>query len=85
MRSRLRSRSQASSAATPALLAASAARPQVIILANRPLARPPVPTAPVVFLDPDSCNDGGPLDHLILHWLAHCQPPAASGRGEHGV
>jgi hypothetical protein len=57
----------------------SAARPQVIILANRPLTRPPVPTDPVVFLDPDSCSDGGPLDHLILHWLAHCQPPVTAG------
>lgn len=53
----------------------SAARPQVIILANRPLTRHPVPSDPVVFLDPDSCNEGGPLDQLVLHWLSHCQPP----------
>lgn len=51
----------------------STARPQAIVLANRPLSRLPHPGDPVVFIAPESCDAGGALDTLLAHWLGYCQ------------
>lgn len=51
--------------------------PKAIILAERRLIRLPVPTEPVVYLDPTSCHEAGALDTLITHWLAQLLSPAS--------
>lgn len=56
-----------------------AINPKAIILALRPLLRPPSPTDPVLFLDPSSTQPGAPLDTLIHHWLTAATAPLPAG------